>query len=218
MAERNANYAHQRRLFDPRRSCPIIGFGAGAVGSWAALFLAKEGFTDITWWDHDVIKSHNVPMSLYGPEDVGKFKVDRLQAHVLALTGTSIKVVRKQFRRGKFSNCIVVSCVDLMEKGRKPLWAAVKKNPTVKLFCDTRVAASYVEVLSVVPFAKQDIERYERLMFTDKKAARQMCGEHGIVYGSVNAARIVASNAARILMEGNVPWRVAERCDTLERA
>ena len=91
MTDWKANYAHQLKLFDPRRSCRIVGFGAGAVGSWAAFFLAKEGFTDITWWDDDVIKSHNVPMSLYGPSDGGKYKVERLQARVQELTGVPIK-------------------------------------------------------------------------------------------------------------------------------
>ncbi len=221
MTDWKANHTHQLKMFDPRRSCRIIGFGAGAVGSWAALFLAKEGFTDITWWDDDVIKSHNTPMSLYGPEDVGKYKVERLQVRVKELAGVTITAVRKKYTgsdRSALSRCIVVSCVDLMDKGRKPLWEGVKNNPTIKLFCDSRVAAAYTEVISVVPYERRDILRYEALLFSDKKAARQMCGEHGIVYGSVNAARVIASNAAKILMDGAVPWRFAERCDTLERA
>ncbi len=221
MTDWKANYTHQLKLFNPQRACPIVGFGAGAVGSWAAFFLAKEGFTDITWWDDDVIKSHNIPMSLYGPADVGKHKVECLQQRIEELTGVVIKPVRKKFTSPKsatLSRCIVVCCVDEMEKGRMPLWAAVKKNPTIKLFCDSRVAAAYTEVISVVPYEPKDIFRYEALLFTDKKAARQMCGEHGIVYGSVNAARVIASNASRILMAGMVPWRYAERCDTLERA
>lgn len=218
MSIRNANFSHQRKIFDPRRGCKVVGFGAGAVGSWTALFLAKEGFTDIEWWDGDTVNSHNIPMALYGPEDIGKYKVECLRQIVQRLTGTSIHVHTKHYEGERLSNCIVVSCVDTMEEGRHRIWKEVKGKSSIPLYCDSRVAVAYVEVLSVRPFAPRDIARYETLLFDNKEAKRQMCGEHGIVYGSVNAARVIASNAAQAAMNSTVPWRFAERCDTLERA
>lgn len=217
MTARTANFAHQRKLFDPRRAKRIVGFGAGAVGSWTALFLAKEGVVDQTWWDPDTIESHNVPMSLYGPDDVGHLKVDRLREHVERLTGVTIKTVDKAYAGEPLRNVTVISCVDQMSV-RKTIWKEVKNKSAIDLFCDSRVAKTYIEVLSMQPFARKDIERYETLLFSDKEAARQMCGEHGIVYGSVNAARVIATNVASLWTGGKVAWRFAERCDTLTRA
>jgi hypothetical protein len=208
-------YAHQEGLFDPRFARKVVLLGAGSVGSHVAYHLAKMGVTDIEVWDNDVVASHNVPMSLYGPSDVGRYKVDALAELIERLAGTSIRTERKMYDGEVLRNTSVVACVDSM-RVRKLLWERLKFCPTVDIFCDTRTAASYIEVLSVAPCDPIDIEMYEAMLFDDDQATRQTCGTHGIVYASSRASQVVAANLALFWQQGRKVCRMAEQCQTLD--
>ncbi len=208
-------YAHQERLFDPRRANKVVLLGAGAVGSHVAYNLAKMGVSDIEVWDADHIASHNVPMSLYGPSDIGRFKVDALEEIIERLTGTKIRTHRKMYEGESLRNVSVVACVDDME-ARKLIWKNVKLSPTIDVFCDTRTAASYIEVLCVTPCDPEDIESYEAMIFDEKVAARQSCGEHGIIYTSTAAAERVTENLALFWLIGAKVFRIAEQTQMLD--
>lgn len=213
------NHAHQENLFDPKLARKVYLFGAGSVGSWLALFLAKMGMSDIEVWDADLVSSYNVPMSLYRPQDVGRYKVDALAEIVLDMTGVTLTTRREMYAgQAALRNALVVSCVDTMEEGRKPIWEAVKKNRvTLDLFCDTRTSECYVEVLSIEPCSTADAKRYDAMLFPDTEAAKQLCGRHGIVFTTTRAAGIVAANIATFLTTGSKEWLVQERCDTLQK-
>lgn len=212
---RSGFHAHQEGLFDPRYSRKVVLLGAGSVGSHVAYHLAKMGVTDIEVWDDDTVQSHNVPMSLYGPGDVGRFKVDVLKELIERLTGTEIVTHRKMYQGESLRNVSVVACVDTMH-ARKCLWEKLKLCPTVDIFCDTRTAATYIEVLSIAPCNPEDIELYEALLFSDEKAARQTCGNHGIVYTASRAAQIVAINLASFWQFGIKVPRYAEETCTMQ--
>ena len=208
-------YAHQENLFDPKRARKVILLGAGSVGSHVAYHLTKMGVTELEVWDDDTVASHNVPMSLYGPEDVGRFKVDALKEIIERLTGTTILTERKMYSGEAFRHVSIVACVDSMQ-ARKLLWERLKYCPTVDIFCDTRTAATYVEVLSVAPCDPTDVELYEALLFDDTIAARQSCGQHGIVYAASRAAQVVAVNLALFWQHGKKESRIAEQTMTLD--
>lgn len=216
MAHATANFAHQEYLFERKHAPRLVVFGAGSVASMAVLGAAKMGMKDIVVWDGDVVESHNTPMSLYAPSDVGRLKVDALQERVHTLTGVMINTHAKYFARGDIRNCMVLAAVDTM-KARRAIWRAVRKTDTVPLMFDTRTAATYVEVLTIQPFKKGDILRYERLLFPESEAVRQNCGMHGIIFASMQAAVTVTANIANYCNGNAHPWRVAYRCDTLQQ-
>jgi hypothetical protein len=87
----------------------------------------------------------------------------------------------------------------------------------VHLFCDTRVAEYYLEVLAIAPCDHRDIKRYETLLRSDKEAKRQTCGMHGTALVASRAANTAAQNLTSFWQSGHKNWRVAERCDTLAR-
>lgn len=214
------NHAHQTKLFDPKRARPVVLFGAGSVGSYVAFFLAKMGVTEIEVWDGDIVASHNLPMSLYRTQDVGLFKVDCLQELVRLGTGVELAVRREMYDGTKpfRKNASVISCVDTMEKGRKKIWERVKRNPSVDVFVDTRMAKAYAEVLTISPSDRVDINRYEAFLFDDKDGVRQYCGEHGVIFASTYAATVVCANLAQHWSGKKPGWRIAQQCDTLLRA
>lgn len=212
-----ANYSHQEGLFETRYAKKTVVFGAGSVGGHVPLYLAGMGVTDIEAWDADSVASHNVPMSVYRPKDVGSLKVHALQEIVAEKTGVTIKVFPEMYTgQTKLKNVSVVSCVDTMS-ARRDIWKQVKKNPSIHLFCDTRVAEHYLEVLAIAPCDPQDIKRYEALLCDDKDTRRQMCGMHGTILVASRAANVAAQNLTTFWQTGRKEWRVAERCDTLAR-
>lgn len=210
------NLSHQFQIFDPANARPVTIMGAGSVGSFAAFLLAKAGVPDITVWDADVVSSHNVPMSLYGPSDVQRLKVDALQEHLERLTGIRIKTEPRMYDGERLARTSVIACVDTM-KAREVIWEQVKDRATIDFFGDSRVNAAFIDILSVVPHKRKDIDRYEALQFPDREASMQICGMHGIGYAAVRAAGILAANLTRYWSESKYEWRVTERCDTLLR-
>lgn len=211
------NMAHTERLFDPRLVRPIELIGVGSVGSHLAMGLAKMGFTDMRVWDDDFVASHNIPASLYGQNDVGALKVHALKRRIESDTGVVLDVVPKKYEGESVKRqSIVIACVDKMT-ARKVIWETIRGKPSVQLYCDTRMNATYVEVLALVPNKPQDAKRFDGLWFPDSEASTQMCGAHGIWFSSVRAADVVGSRITQFLSTGSCDWRMVERCDTVTR-
>ena len=61
---------------------PIHVIGAGGVGSWTALLLAKMGCQDITVYDMDEVEDHNVASQFYSEDQLGMNKLDALKENV----------------------------------------------------------------------------------------------------------------------------------------
>jgi len=211
------NMAHTERLFNPTLARPVELIGVGSVGSHVAMGLAKVGFTDIRVWDDDFVASHNVPASLYGEQDVGALKVHALARRLREDAGVTLEIVPEKYQGETLKRqSIVIACVDKME-ARKRIWSTVRGKQSVQLYCDTRMNATFIEVLALVPHRAQDAERFDGLWFPDSEASTQMCGAHGIWFSAVRAADVTLSRVTQFLTEGSCKWRMAERCDTVSR-
>jgi molybdopterin/thiamine biosynthesis adenylyltransferase len=208
------NYSHQEGLFNPAHSGKVILIGTGSVGSFVAYFLDKMGVSELEVWDADSVASHNCSMSWYEPEDVGFYKVD-----VLARKLRSIKVIphRKMYEGEELTGAVVVCCVDKMSV-RKIIWDRVKMITSIPMFCDTRVAKWYAEVLTLNPCDHEHIADYEKLGFSDEDAVPQACGYHGVLPVSVRTAQVVVSDLVTFWRGERPIWRFGERCDIHRRA
>lgn len=132
-------------VFDPHkfRDERFLVIGAGAVGSSVALGLAKLGLTGVTIFDDDRVEPHNLPNQyLYGPEDVGAFKVHAAAARIESLTGYRPETLAHRWtptpgRRIYYD--YVFMCVDSMQV-RKDLATALHMSPFTKWAFDTRIS------------------------------------------------------------------------------
>ncbi len=212
MVERN--YSHQDDFFNPANARSVTLIGCGSVGSMVAYTLDKMGVPTLEIWDGDKVDSHNCPMSFYDEPDIGRFKVDVLAER---LRNAQVVPHRAMYAGEALTSSVVIACVDTMV-ARKLIWERVKMVPSVALFCDTRTAELYVEVLTVSPCEHEDIGNYEQLLYGDEKAVRQSCGRHGLMTVSMRAAQVVASNLAAFWQDGRKTWRVGERTDIHHRA
>ena len=208
------NLSHQIHLIDPDSVRPVTLIGAGSVGGFVAMLLVKSGVVDLTVYDNDSIDSHNVPMSIYGVGDIARFKVDALKERIEADTGVPIKAVRAMYERGPLSGTVIAS-VDTM-LARSTIWKGVKGNPRVDLFVDTRTYGAYYNVYVIDPHNEEDVEEYEKSLYSDSDALRQTCGIHGAGYATMAAASSAVGQVLRFWQHGTKKLWHAERRDILE--
>lgn len=185
--KRKMNFDQQERVVDPALFRTVTILGVGSVGSQLAVTLAKEGCQDIVVWDRKEVSSHNPPMSEYRQRDLMRMKVEALSEIVAEATGVQITAIPRNYN-GEPLKTAVACCVDDMDT-RKLIWKAVRRNPLVGIFVDTRTNAEYVEVLAIRTGNDEDIAYYEHFIrYSSKDAAESMCGSHGAKHISGTAA------------------------------
>lgn len=211
------NFAHQEKLFDPKRARPVVLIGSGSIGSFIALFLAKAGVSNITVYDHDTVASHNVPMSLYRESDVGRYKVEALREIVDALTGVEITAIPEPYKDQPLKRCSVIMSVDDMDNGRMPIWDTVRGSMSIDVMLDTRVHEGYGEVYTIKPCSGVDGANYTETLFPNSEAVIRTCGTHGFAPISTGLASSAVSSLCHFWQTGEYTWQRAFRYDTLEQ-
>lgn len=172
--------------------------GAGAIGSFTALTLAKMGFNDLSVWDADTVESHNLPNQFYRECDIGKAKVTALKEIVQAFTGTEIKSHQEMFKDKNISG-ITISGVDSMD-ARIEIWRKIKFNMRVPLYIDARMGGEVMTVIAVNPMNVPDIGRYESSLYPSKDALKLRCTQQAIIYTLLHVAGYVANMVKRFVM------------------
>jgi molybdopterin/thiamine biosynthesis adenylyltransferase len=84
---------HKRHtdILRPDEIPPIHIIGAGGIGSWTAVLLAKMGARDITVYDSDTVSDHNIACQLFREQDIDQLKTKALQTIVKDQSGIIIK-------------------------------------------------------------------------------------------------------------------------------
>lgn len=179
---------------------PITIIGAGAVGSWTALALAKMGFSNITIWDDDKVDEENVGVQLYGPNDLGLDKVEALRTYVYNMSGTTLSIVADKWQ-GQEVKGIVIAAVDSMSV-RNSIWEYVKSYPVyVPYYIDSRMAAEEAQMYVMSPARSKDVESYEKTLYTDEQAMPEPCTAKATSYTAMLLGGIVCKAVKDIVME-----------------
>lgn len=159
----------------------ITVIGAGAVGGWAVLSLAKMGFQNITVYDFDTVDTVNMSSQLYRFKDIGKPKVIALQEIVEEFTQIKIVAINDKYTTKILTSHIVISAVDSMAM-RKQIWDANKEVGFIKKFIDPRMGAETALLYVMNPNDKKDIESYEKTLYTDENAVAERCTAKATIY------------------------------------
>jgi molybdopterin/thiamine biosynthesis adenylyltransferase len=93
---------------------PIHVIGAGGIGSWTTLLLAKMGCQNIKVYDDDIVEEHNVVSQFFQDNQLGQKKIDALHDNVLAQTGIEI-VPAPQNIEPTIDKGLIIIGVDSME-------------------------------------------------------------------------------------------------------
>ncbi len=172
--------------------------GAGAVGGWTALALAKMGFTDITVYDDDNVTVENMNCQFYRFSDIGKNKAAALQALVKDFTKVEINAIADKYKSGPLSG-IVIAAVDSMS-ARSMIFENQSTSVNTKLLLDPRMGAELVALYAIQPMKQEDVEVYKRTLYSDDVAARERCTAKATIYGANLLSGLVAKTVKEFLV------------------
>lgn len=179
---------------------PVSIIGAGAIGSWAALLLAKSGFENIAVFDHDEIDIVNMSSQFFGIGDIGRKKVEVLADRIEEMSGTIITPIPEKWDGMKLKG-VVVMAVDSMEV-RKKIFEAHRGNVPTKFLIDARMGAEVALMLTLNPNSSVDCEGYEKSLYTDAEAVQERCTAKSTTYCAAVLSGMVVKGVRDVLMGG----------------
>lgn len=201
-----------RRQLDllPLDACgiPITIIGAGAVGSFTALTLAKMGLTNLTVFDDDIVDQHNLPNQFFRVQDLGRRKVEALADLVRSFEGVEIQSMPRRFDGGRLSG-VVIGAVDSMAS-RQIIWEAVRFDPGVRLFIDARMGGLVSIVRPVRPCDAGDVRRYEATLHPDAGAVQEACSARAILFTVLAIASTIARLVRMELVGEELPHEITQ--------
>jgi molybdopterin/thiamine biosynthesis adenylyltransferase len=176
--------------------------GAGAIGSWTCLSLAKMGFHNISVIDFDKVDIVNMSSQFYGVKDVERPKVFALQSRIREMSGTEIKAYLDKwptpFTWIEQSN-VVILAVDSM-KVRKEVYEYLK-DKTDCFLIDARMGAETAMIYTINPMIGSDHEMYEKTLYSDENAVQAPCTAKSTTYCSLVLSGFVAKTVSDVLLD-----------------
>jgi molybdopterin/thiamine biosynthesis adenylyltransferase len=188
-------YRRQLGLVTPRHlDFPVLVIGAGGIGSWTVLALAKMGCQNICVIDYDKVEDKNAPAQLYSQKHVGQYKVEVLQELVKDLTGTTIDIRIGRMQDSLDINVdwgVVVCAVDSLEERR--IIFEYLKNINHTLYIDARMAGELIRIFTVATADVPTTTRYVKSLFSPAPPHREKCTERSVVYNTFICGGLIAS-------------------------
>jgi hypothetical protein len=145
--------------------------GAGALGSFIAMVLAKMGAEHIRVFDNDKVEEHNLPMQFYRTEDLGKPKVEALKDIILQFEGVEIDARNSLFENGEDTE-VTISAVDSIDAREKIFKEQMSRIGN--LYIDSRAAGNIGSIFTVPLLDINCIEIYEKNL-SDKDVYTAPC-------------------------------------------
>lgn len=191
----------------------ITIIGAGAIGSWTTLALAKMGFQNLTVYDFDTIELENMNAQLYPMHCVGQPKVQALGKLVKDFTGTSIQLVNGKYQKGHFPG-IVISAVDSMSV-RRVIWENHKHQSFgTRAIIDPRMGAEHALLYVMNPMSEGDIKSYEASLYSDQAGVQEPCTAKATIYTANMLSGLVCAAVKQILTRPDylrtAQWNIKE--------
>lgn len=178
----------------PKRETDVIVGGAGGIGSWLTLGLARANFLPMVY-DFDTIEEHNIGGQLYAKRHIGSTKVEALADVCKQFADTDITIFNEKYTAESMSHNYVFSAFDNM-KARKDMFESwkgfVKEWEEMKDFRETEAAANgttieefdtpifidgrlTMEQLQIFCVTPDKISAYEEHLFDDSDVPDAPC-------------------------------------------
>ena len=194
-------FERQADLISCDMNTPITIVGAGGIGSFLALTLAKMGFVQIDVWDFDKVEDHNLPNQFYREQDIGQFKVVALADIIQQFTGTRIRahaVAWDAQHEDYVPTEVLLSAVDSMEV-RSLMYRHAEECEDVRWLLDGRMGGTQIEVYTVDMECVQDIRMYESKLWTDAETAPLRCTMKATMFTVLTIASFMSNNLVKAL-------------------
>lgn len=188
------DFLRQLEVFEPEKfNTPVHVIGAGAIGSWLTLFLAKLGVKNITVYDFDTVIEHNLPNQFFDLSDVGMEKTKALSVNTELFTDAEVKYKNKEVTGNERLTGIVFLAVDSMKARKEIFNKACRLNPRVKLVIEVRMDLEGGRVYTVEPTNLRQVEQYLETFYTDEEASVSACGASQSVVATATQLSSIAA-------------------------
>lgn len=172
----------------------VIG-GAGGIGSWVALFLARIGHS-LLLYDNDVIEEVNLAGQFYNKSQINLNKAVATKENILKFAPTFIQTFQEYTEETGLISDIMFSCFDSI-KARKIMFNAWKTNPDRIAFIDGRMLAEDGQVFCVTPETETEYE--EKHLFEDSEVQDAPCSFKATSHCGALIASLMVNNLNSIL-------------------
>lgn len=173
--------------------------GCGAIGSFAALALAKMGLTRIEVWDFDEVSIENMSNQFFRFADIGKNKAVALHDLVKDFTGVAIKHTAGKFEAKDTAGMegIIIVAVDSMA-ARDMIYKSLKANYNmVKFLIDPRMSAEKYAQYTV---NMADNEWYSKCLYSDQEAVAERCTAKSTIYTVTSSTGLISKTVKNLLL------------------
>ena len=192
--------ARYEGLFEGTGNYTFHLLGCGAIGSSAALQLARMGAGHFHLYDRDIVEDVNIGVSQYMHQDIGKTKVDALKNHLLDINAEVIV----DAHNGDFDvfyfqdhNDIVILGFDSMQS-RLEAVTTICSNPTTRPKCiiDGRMGAEHYQQY-ILP--KPTLDKYMKVWYSDEQGDEEPCNAKATSYCSSMSGSFIANSVRKFI-------------------
>ena len=174
--------------------------GCGAIGSSVATQLARLGANSFYLYDFDKVGIENVGVSQYVNDDIGKFKVQALRAHLWSINQN----ITSDLNVGKFSSYegskedILVLGLDSMSARMDivKILAQCPSKPSVVI--DGRMGA---EQYQQYIYNNITVKQYEKDWYSDEDSDPEPCTRKATSYCSNMSGSFISNSIKNIVMK-----------------
>lgn len=202
------HYTRQTGIIHPEKlTMPIQIVGAGGIGGWTSLALAKMGCENIKVTDFDTVEDGNLGSQIFSLGDLGSKKVEALKDKVSMMTGLDIYAEHDYFGNTAFSledGHIVIGAVDNIQT-RKDIFREWKMyipradSTSPKFwFIDGRMARNEIQIYTMSSHDLDKIAEYESTLHSQDEIEPIPCSERAVVYNVFVVAGLITSIVAKI--------------------
>ncbi len=208
------DFLRQEGLVTPEELPAVTVVGAGGIGSFTLLALAKMGVQRITAFDDDTVEDHNLPNQMYPVDSIGQTKIEAAASMCLDYAGVDIIGMEEKLN-GHLLRGVVVSGVDSMA-ARKEIWKRVKAaKKHVPLYVEARMGAEVSRIYSINPSEREQVKAYDDTLYDDKDALPVPCTERAIIYNGLAIAALIASQVKKWSKKEDLKWEIIFDLKTL---
>jgi molybdopterin/thiamine biosynthesis adenylyltransferase len=171
---------------------PIHILGAGGIGSWTALLLAKMGCSDIVIYDDDRVEDHNVASQFFMESQLGHKKNTALAYNIFKQTGIKAMAfpisMEKEIKEG-----LLIIAIDSMERRHR---INEKLKDKVDWIIDGRMGGTQLEIYSQSP------SNYYKTLVDPNGVEHDLCTAKSICFNCAVIGGLIA-NYVRLYVNGN---------------
>ena len=175
--------------------------GCGAIGSSAAIQLARSGATKFFLYDMDKVETVNIGVSQYDIRHVGCKKVDALKEIITQINKhVDISTVHGEFKEYWYNGKkdIAILGFDTMNVRMEAVKVLCANKQKPLCIIDGRMGAEHYQQY-IIP--KPDIDKYEKIWYSDDDMSTDPCNAKATSYCSNMSGSFIA-NAVRKFVTG----------------